>query len=123
MKNPNEKPAAPTEPAPSIFEKSRVFIHKANLRGPTLSAAGQHASQILVGSEGVVEIELLEKRQVLKVTYEKGIVAGVPLSNVGMYFEANEAAQAKWKSHRDIIKPKPVEPAAPRVIVDDTQKL
>lgn len=121
MKNPNEK--TPPASDANIFEKQRVLIHKANLRGPTLSAAGQHASQILVGSEGVVEIELLEKRQVLKVTYEKGLVAGVPLSNVGMYFEANEAAQAKWKSHRDIIKPKPVEPVAPRPVIDDTQKL
>lgn len=102
---------------------NRVLIHKANLRGPTLSAAGQHASQILVGSEGVTEIELLEKRQVLRVVYESGIIAAVPLSNVGMYFEANEAAQRKWKSHRDIIKPKPVEVVPPRPVVDDTQKL
>lgn len=101
----------------------RVLIHKANLRQPTLNAHGQHASQVLVGSDGVQEIELLERRQVLRVTYEKGIVAQIPLSNVGMAFEANEAAQTKWKPHNIAIKPTPIAPAPPKVVKDDTQKL
>ena len=106
-------------------EKSpRVLVRMANLMGPTLTVTGTHTSRLQVGTDGVKEMEHLERAHTLRVQYESGIVGFVPLSNVKFFAVVNAASLKKFKSHAESIAPVAPPPAAPaKPVRDDTVKL
>jgi hypothetical protein len=96
----------------------------ANLMGPTLTVTGTHTSRLQVGTDGVKEMEHLERAHTLRVEYDSGIVGFVPLSNVKFFAVVNAASLKKFKSHAESIAPVAPPPAAPpKPVRDDTVKL
>ena len=102
----------------------RVLVRMANLMGPTLTVTGTHTSRLQVGTDGVKEMEHLERAHTLRVEYDSGIIGFVPLSNVKFFAVVNAASLKKFKSHSESIAPVAPPPAAPaKPVRDDTVKL
>lgn len=109
---------------PTNDKNPRVLVRMANLAGPTFTVTGTHSSRLQVGADGVKEMEHMERAGTLRVEYDSGIIAFVPLSNVKFFAIVNEASKKKFKSHSESIAPAPVVPTAPaKPVRDDTVKL
>lgn len=101
----------------------RTLVHLVELRGPTRVGGHATLNRLMVGNDNIEEMELFERRGSIRVVFRGGLIFHVPLSNVGIFLEANDPAKQKFKSHKESIAPVPVPVVAPKPVKDDTIKL
>jgi hypothetical protein len=103
--------------------KPRLLVQLIDMQGPTRIGGAGTFSRLQVGSEGIEEMELLEKRQVIRIQFKNGLFGCIPLANVAHYVEVNEAAQLRFKPFKQQMAETPPASIEPKPVVDDTIKL